>query len=167
MGDDGFGPAVVQAFDAQYVATPDVEVVDLGTPGLDLTPWLADAQHVILVDTVKADLPPGTLRLYDKRDLVRHPPFARVSPHDPGVKETILTLEFAGRAPHELTLIGVVPASSDMGTELSAPVAASVSRAVQAVVAALERIGCRVQRRIEPPVPLVRHRPWWSDRVAG
>ena len=36
MGDDGFGPAVVQAFEAEYVVGPDVSVIDLGTPGLDL-----------------------------------------------------------------------------------------------------------------------------------
>ena len=31
MGDDGVGPAVVRAFEAEYIVPPDVEVVDLGT----------------------------------------------------------------------------------------------------------------------------------------
>ena len=53
MGDDGFGPAVVRAFEEQYAVASDVTVVDLGTPGLDLSPWLADAEHVVLVDTVR------------------------------------------------------------------------------------------------------------------
>ncbi|HUR35087.1 MAG TPA: hydrogenase maturation protease, partial [Vicinamibacterales bacterium] len=98
MGDDGFGPAVVRAFLERYDVESDVEVVDLGTPGLDLTPWMADADHVILVDTVKAALAPGSLRIYDKADLTRQAPFARTGPHDPGVRECVLTLEFAGRA---------------------------------------------------------------------
>ena len=63
----------------------------------------------ILIDTVKAPLPPGSLRLYKKADLLRRAPGVRVSPHDPGVKETLLALEFAGRAPREVALIGVVP----------------------------------------------------------
>jgi hydrogenase maturation protease len=167
MGDDGFGPAVVRAFDEKYEVEGDVEIVDLGTPGLDLTPWFADARHVIIVDTVKAALPPGTLRLYDKRDLARHAPFARVAPHDPGVKETILTLEFAGRAPREVTVIGVVPSRTGLTTEFSPPVAAAMAGAVEAIAAALERGGCRVQPRVEPPVPLLQHRPWWSARTAG
>ena len=65
MGDDGFGPTVVRAFGQRYDAGPEVEVVDLGTPGLDLTPWMSDAWHVVIVDTIKAQLPPGSLRIDD------------------------------------------------------------------------------------------------------
>lgn len=98
MGDDGFGPAVVRAFEETYDAGPEVCVVDIGTPGLDLTPWLADVEHLIVVDTVASDLAPGTLRLYDKNDVLRHASAARVGPHDPGLKEALGALEF-GRAP--------------------------------------------------------------------
>jgi hydrogenase maturation protease len=165
MGDDGFGPAVVHRFDQQFAVGRGVEVVDLGTPGLDLTPWLTDARHVIIVDTVRAKLPPGTLRLYEKHDLTRHVPFARVSPHDPGVKETVLTLEFAGRAPHAITVIGVVPLHISMGTELSEPVAAAVPGAVEAIVAALERYRDPVRARLTPPVPLEPPRAWWQQHA--
>src|SRR4029079_13403803 len=70
MSDDGLGPAVLRAFEQHYVVGPDVLVEDLGTPGLDLSPWLADAERVILIDTVKAPLPPGSIRLYGKVDLL-------------------------------------------------------------------------------------------------
>lgn len=163
MGDDAFGPAVVRAFDQQYAVDGDVEIVDLGTPGLDLTPWFADARQVIVIDTVNAPLPPGTLRLYEKRDLAQHAPCARVSPHDPGVRETVATLEFAGRAPQEITIVGVVPERTALTTELSAPVAAALPAAVEAIVAALERGGFTVRRR---PLPLQPARAWW-DRPAG
>ena len=66
MGDDGFGPAVVRAFLERYDVVQEVEVIDLGTPGLDLTPWMTDTNHVIFVDTVKEDLAPGSLSVYDK-----------------------------------------------------------------------------------------------------
>ena len=152
MSDDGFGPAVLRAFEAQYVVGPDVEVTDLGTPGLDLSPWLADADRVVMIDTVKAPLPPGSLRLYKKSDLMAAGPGIRVSPHDPGVKETLLALDFAGRAPRDIALVGVVPGVTTMGLELSAAVAAAVPGAVCAVVAALERFGVDVQKRSEPLV---------------
>jgi hydrogenase maturation protease len=161
MSDDGMGAAVLRAFEEQYVVGPEVEVMDLGTPGLDLSPWLADAGHVILIDTVKAPLPPGSLRLYKKADLLSRLPAARVSPHDPGVKETLLTLEFAGRAPRDIELIGIVPAVTTMGLELSPAVKAAIPVAVQAVVAALERGGVAVVKRPEPFV----HAPWWRPGV--
>jgi hydrogenase maturation protease len=147
MGDDGFGPAAVHAFEQAFAVGPEVEIVDLGTPGLDLTPWLADARHVIIVDTVKASCAPGTMRIYDKTDLTRYAPFARTGPHDPGVKECVLTLEFAGRAPEAITVVGVVPASTGMGIELSADVAAAVPAAVDAIAAALVERGDAVSRR--------------------
>jgi len=158
MSDDGLGPAVLRAFDEQYVVGTDVTVVDLGTPGLDLSPWLADAERVILIDTVNAPLPAGSIRLYEKDDLLRQAPGVRVSPHDPGVKETLLALDFAGRAPREIALIGVVPAVTTMGLELSPAVAAAVPPAVLAVVEALERFGAGVSRRAQP----LAAEPWWS-----
>jgi hydrogenase maturation protease len=147
MGDDGFGPAVVHAFEAEYVVGPNVAVVDLGTPGLDLTPWLADAERVILIDTVKSKLLPGALRRYRKSDVLRYAPSVRVGPHDPGVKEALLALEFAGRAPRELTLLGVVPGRTEMALQLTPALQAAVPRAVNAIVAILIRHGERIARR--------------------
>jgi hydrogenase maturation protease len=161
MSDDGLGPAVLRAFEEQYVVGPDVFVMDLGTPGLDLSPWLADAGQVVLIDTVKAPLPPGSLRLYQKADLVGQGTVVRVSPHDPGVKETLLALEFAGRAPRDIVLIGIVPEVTTMGLDLSPAVAEAVPVAVLAVVAALERFGVAVARRAAP----IAREPWWSAEV--
>jgi hydrogenase maturation protease len=157
MGDDGVGPAVVRAFEAQYIVPPDVAVIDLGTPGLDLSPWLTDADCVVIVDTVRGDLAPGTLRLFKKADLLRHAPHARVSPHDPGLKESLLTLEFAGRAPLDVALVGIVPGPTDMSLELSQRVTAAIPAAVQAVVRALEEFGIDLQRRPQPHAM----QSWW------
>jgi hydrogenase maturation protease len=155
MGDDGFGPAVVHAFEAEYVVPRDVDVVDLGTPGLDLLPWLADVDRVILVDTVKSDRPPGTVLVYGKADIMRHAPMQRIGPHDPGVKDALFALEFAGRAPREVVLVGVVPMTTAMGLELSPPVHAAVRYAVELVVRALLQRGSTIRRRehteVSPP----------------
>src|SRR5262245_23869586 len=112
MGDDGVGPAVVCALEDEFDVGADVNgvtVVDVGTPGTDIVPWLADIERVIIVDAVATKTAPGTICLYDKSDILRHSPVARMSPHDPGLKETLLALEFAGRAPAALTLVGIVP----------------------------------------------------------
>jgi hydrogenase maturation protease len=159
MGDDGFGPAAVRAFEAEYVVGPDVSVIDVGTPGLDLAPWLADVDRVIIVDTVKGNLPPGTLRVFDKTAVLRHPPSVRVGPHDPGVKEALLMLEFGGRAPRELALIGVEPERTEMAVQLSPAVLAVLPLAVEAIAALLVRFGEQAVRRDQPVPP----QPWWSQ----
>jgi len=50
LGDDGFGPLAVETFRCQYECGPEVEVLDLGTPGLDLAPYLYGRELVVIVD---------------------------------------------------------------------------------------------------------------------
>jgi len=61
LGDDGFGPLAVETFRSQFAYGPEVEVLDLGTPGLDLAPYLYDRKLVVIVDAVAFALP-GTTR---------------------------------------------------------------------------------------------------------
>ena len=110
------------------------------------------------MDTVRRRSPPGSLRVYDKDEILRHAPTARTSPHDPGVKEALLTLEFAGRAPRAVTLVGVVPERTEMGLELSRSVEAAVPAAVEAIARALEGFGLTVEPRHDRPALA----PWWA-----
>jgi hydrogenase maturation protease len=162
MGDDAFGPWVVQVLLAEHVFPDGVAVHDLGTPGLDLVPWVADREALILVDTVRADAPPGTIRLYRRDDILRHPPGTRLSPHDPGVKEALLTAEFAGHAPREVLLVGAVPESTEMSVGLSPAVREAVPAAVLEVLGELARLGRPAGRRHVPEVPRI----WWEEGVA-
>jgi hydrogenase maturation protease len=163
MGDDGVGPSVIRAFEAAYVVDPDVEIVDLGTPGLDLLPWLADADRIVLVDTVKSERPPGTVIVYDKADIMRHPPMQRIGPHDPGVKDALFALDFAGRAPREVLLIGVVPETTAMSLELSPAVNAAIPTVVEHLVHALASAGVAVRPRSDAPIATTF---WDSPHVA-
>ena len=61
---------------------------------------------VILIDTVRAEGAPGQIRRYGREDLLRHAPAQRLSPHDPGVKETLASLEFSGNGPGDVFAVG-------------------------------------------------------------
>ena len=163
MGDDAFGPWVVQTLLAEYDFPEDVSVEDLGTPGLDLMPYVTDLEALVLVDTVRAPAPPGTVRVYRRDDLLKHPPQARLSPHDPGVKEALLTAEFAGRGPREVLLVGAVPEDTAMGVHLTQKLREAVPRAIAEVVRELERLGLPATRRASPGVPDI----WWEKEPGG
>ena len=163
MGDDAFGPWVVETLLAEYEFPGEVEVQDLGTPGLDLTPYLTDIEALILVDTVRSDAAPGTLRLYRRDDILKHPPQPRLSPHDPAVKEALLTAEFEGRGPREVLLVGAVPEQTTMGVHLGATLRDAVPRAVALVLRELERLGHPAARRVAPRAPDV----WWEAEPAA
>lgn len=158
MGDDGFGPFVVEALAATYELPTNVSLVDLGTPGLDLTPFLSGADVAIVVDTVRADDPPGTIRVYRREDLFRNGPPMRLGPHDPGFAQTLLTLEFADCAPKHVLVVGVVAERTAPCARMTATLRHAVPRAMTAIVSELELLGIEATPRVSPfPVT-----PWWE-----
>ncbi|HVN75983.1 MAG TPA: hydrogenase maturation protease [Thermoanaerobaculaceae bacterium] len=158
MGDDAFGPMVMKALEAAYEFPPGVTVADLGTPGLDLIPYVTGLDALVIVDTVSSTGSPGELRLYRRDEILRTPPQPRLSPHDPGLKEALLTAEFAGDAPHEVLLVGVIAGEVRTAVGLSEAVRAAVPAAVAEVVQELGRLGVPARARA---VPLALD-PWWE-----
>lgn len=162
MSDDGFGPFVVRVLEANYETPPGVEFVDVGTPGLDLTPYLLGAEAVIFVDAVTSRGTAGEIRLYDRADILRHAPQPRTGGHDPSLKEALLTVAAAGAGPKHVTLVGVIPGWIATGVLLSPPVAAAVGPAVMAIVRALAALGVQMVRRQESAEPDI----WWARAPA-
>jgi hydrogenase maturation protease len=156
--DDGLGPYVVKVLEAEYALPEGVEVVDLGTPGIDLTPFLADARMVMVLDTVRGNGPPGSLRLLRDAEIVAAPPPSRMSPHEPGLREALMATEFSDKSPDEILFVGVVPESTGQGTRLSDAVRLAVPRVVATVTAELERLGRPAVRREVPGAVDI----WWE-----
>ena len=166
MGDDALGPWVIHRLEATHAFPPEVEVVDVGTPGLDLVPYVAGPCGIILVDTVHSTgASPGDIRKYDRDALVKFGPKPRLSPHDPGVTEALLAVEMAGEPPAFVTLIGVVPGEVATGVGMTPEVQDAVVRAAEAVVVELLARGFDVRRRApdDASVPL----PWWEAPVVA
>jgi hydrogenase maturation protease len=158
MGDDALGPWAIRRLQARHEFPPDVSVEDLGTPGLDLVPFVAGHEAVILVDTVSSEGAPGELRLYRRDQILRHPPTPRVTPHDPALKETLLSLEFAGGGPAEVLLVGVIPGRVDMTVGLSEAVRDALPAVEAAVLDELRRLGAPAVAREAPLAPDI----WWE-----
>ncbi len=165
VGDDAFGPYVVRQFGARYDVGDEVRVLDLGTPGLDLAPHLDGLDALIVVDTVSADSPAGTLRTYRKQELLARPTPSRTNPHQPGVKETLLMLELEGAGPAEVLLVGVVPERMETGVGLSQALRDAVPDAMARVAHELARLGHPATRREVARDPDI----WWERprRVAN
>jgi hydrogenase maturation protease len=112
LGDDGFGPLAVETFRCEYECGSEVEVVDLGTPGMDLAPYLYERSMVIVVDAVHSDAFQGALSVFCEDDFVSDRARLRISGHDPGLWDALTHLRLAGHAPSELIVVGVTPVSS-------------------------------------------------------
>jgi len=158
MGDDGAGPYAAAVLAARYRLPENVAVLDIGTPGLDLAPYLAEADILLMLDTVHSDAPAGSIRTYDKPALMRQKLQPRLSPHDPALGQCLTTLEMAGCAPREMLLVGIVPQRTSFGTGLSDPVQNAIAAAVARVVEELESRNIHLEALDVPEPPDI----WWE-----
>ena len=155
--DDGLGPTVIKHLEAKYLFSETVEIIDVGTPGLDFTPYLADAATVIVLDAVRATAEPGSVRIWRNEELLKAPPVARTSPHEPGLREALMATELTDSSPGNIVLIGVVPETVDAGTFLSNAVQGAVSEVEALVLIELEDLDVAAIPRSEPEEPDL----WW------
>ena len=157
LGDDGFGPLAVEMLRCRYECGSNVEILDLGTPGFDLAPYLYAADLVVVADAVHAQEKPGTLCIYCEDDLLARRAQLRLTAHDPGVRESLTLLKLTGHAPSELIIIGVVPESCGLGKGFSPSVLSTSSVAVDNIARLLVERGVDCRRRPAPVPPNF----WW------
>ena len=162
-GDDAVGPHVVRVVESRYELPDGVQVIDAGTPGYDLTAFLAELDAALLVDSVKAKGAPGELRVYDRAELVSKRPILAVSPHEPGVREALMNADFMGVTPRIVRLVGVIPAATESGIGLSAAVRSAIPSAVARVAEELRALGVEVRERVPPREPDL----WWERKPGG
>jgi len=158
MQDDAVGPYVLAELVSRFEMPSQVRIEDLGTPGLDLHPHLMDLDAAVFIDAIQSTDAPGTVRRLDRGQLLAAAPAQRTGGHDPALREALLALEFNGRAPKEIFLIGIVPAATSYVTGLTEPVREAVEQAVAMVVDTLRDLGHAPRRRPEAlPVD-----NWWE-----
>ncbi len=159
MGDDALGPYTVRTLESVYNLPTSVSLLDLGTPGPDLADYIRDFEAIIVVDTLRADGLPGEVRTYRRPEIVSAPISPRISPHEPGLREALLTSELTGDGPGEVLLVGVIPSSVSAGTGLSPAVFAAHPRVRKIVLGELERLGAPAEERVQPEPADI----WWES----
>lgn len=146
LEDDGVGALAAQRLIEEYEIPNDVRVLDGGTLGLALLPYVEDAERLILVDAVRADAPAGSLVRLDGEDV---PPAVatRLSPHQVGVSDLLDGARWLQRLPSELVLLGIVPQSIELNVGLSMPVQSALGALIATVVAEARELGFEFRRK--------------------
>lgn len=157
LGDDGFGCLMVERFRSEYECGPEVEISDLGTPGLDLSPYLYCKDLVVVVDAVISEAAPGTVGTYSEEDFLENRAALRVTDHDLGLAESLAQLRLVGCGPSELLVLGVVPESCEYGAGISPSVIGASSVAVDFLKELLTDRGFNCSERRQKLQPNL----WW------
>jgi hydrogenase maturation protease len=138
--DDGLGVAAVRRLEERYEFPEGVSVLDGGTLGLSLLPYIEDSERVILVDAIRDDAPAGSfVRLTG--DEVAPAVADRLSVHQVGVVDLLDAARLRDRLPAELILLGLVPQSLGLSIDISPVLASRLDDLVDRVAEEARRLG--------------------------
>lgn len=71
MQDEGIGPKVAEILRKNYTFEPNIEIIDGGTLGLDLLPYIEKYKKIIIIDVVDFGKEPGFIKIL--REKKSHP----------------------------------------------------------------------------------------------
>ncbi|HXY95921.1 MAG TPA: hydrogenase maturation protease [Steroidobacteraceae bacterium] len=146
LGDDGTGAAALDRLERDYEIPAGVRLVEGGTLGLSLLGEIVEAQHVILVDAVATDAPPGTLVRLDGADVI-DAVRDRLSVHQVGVADLLNAARLIGRYPASVVLLGLVPGVIRLGVGRTSHVDAAIETLVSAVLQEVQTLGYELALR--------------------
>jgi hydrogenase maturation protease len=149
MRDEGIGVQVLQQLVERYEFPPEVELLDGGTIGLSLLPYVEDTERLLVIDAVNVDGEAGTLVRLEGEEIPSSLS-VKISPHQMGLADLLGAARLRGRYPRELVLVGVQPGVIDTGLELSPAVAAQVSSLVDAALSQLSQWGIEWTTKLLP-----------------
>ncbi len=96
----------------------NVDVIDGGTQGLYLLPWVEEANRLLIIDAaIPVDGPPE-IKVYHNDDIkaLLQP---AVSAHQSGIHTLMALAKLRNKMPSEVVLIAAPAVSLEMGTDLS------------------------------------------------
>jgi len=141
LSDEGVGVHVINRFQATLVIPDEVQVIDGGTMGLDLSPYFEGKTDVVVVDAICADgEKPGTIRRFSDSEVMTMLG-ERISPHQIGLSDLLACTAVDTQLPENIVLLGIVPESLDTSLDLSPTIQAKVDDLVGLIRVELEAVG--------------------------
>jgi hydrogenase maturation protease len=148
LSDEGVGVRVVERLQERYTFPSDVQMLDGGTLGLDLMPYVESADRLLVVDALEMSAAPGTVARLEGEEVPASLGL-KISPHQMGLADLLAAARLCDCYPEELVLWGVQPGVMDVGLELSPSVAAQVETVADNVLAELSGWGIEPARSVQ------------------
>jgi len=148
LSDESFGIHVINHLESHYSFPDSITLMDGGTAGIYMAPFLEDHDPVFVVDVVNLkDTVPGSLYSFSAEDARDGSIQTRMSPHQLGILEMLDICKFRGTEPATVEFFCVIPQSVEMGLELSDAVAPQVSKISEKLVEHLQTLGYTISKK--------------------
>jgi len=130
--DEGLGVHALEILEKKLAAlAPDVEFVDGGALGLNLLPWVEEASHLLVLDSVisRSSLPGQVMELTkDEIPLYRD---IKMSDHQITFQEVLGIAKVREHFPEYLHLVGAQPVDMNIGYGMSPEIEAVIPQILE------------------------------------
>jgi hydrogenase maturation protease len=152
LKDEGAGIHAVRYIEEHCEVPPGLEIVDGGTSGLDLLPFIEGRDRVLFVDAVNFRREPGYIGELNNSEI---PAFFQIksSLHHLGLADVLAAAQLLDTLPPEICLIGIQPHTLKPGLELSETLQARLDAFLEAIFAKLRAWGLSCNLRSSPNPP--------------
>ena len=134
MGDDGIGPRLIEELN---LLETGVELIDIGTGGMQLVHVLAGYDAVLLIDAADMGIEPGQFRVFSPENAVSVKECRSYSLHDWDIMRSIEISNDLGEAPERILILAIQPGSLRMGEGISPEVEMGIPRYIGAAMSEL------------------------------
>ncbi len=140
LSDDGAGVHAIAKLKAEYEFPESVNLIDGGTKGLDLLPFIEGSDKVLIIDAANFKKEPGTIDVIEGDKI---PGFlsSKLSVHQIGLPDMLFAARLMEILPSEMCLIGIQPKSMESGTELSDEIKLKLESLIERVLLKLKEWG--------------------------
>ncbi len=138
--DDGAGVEALNRLRAFATFPPHVRLMDGGTLGIELLPYVQDATHLLLLDAIDVGAEPGTVVRLDGPELLNLP--RPQNAHQLGVADLLEAMRFTRGALCPTVVLGIQPQSTDWGVGFTPAVEMAMAHLVTSALAEVRKLIC-------------------------
>jgi hydrogenase maturation protease len=137
LTDEGVGVHAINAIKERYTFSPEIEIIDGGTMGLDLLPIFQTQDKILIIDAVDFKKEPGHVGTIEGNKIpsVLN---TKLSVHHIGLSDLLFTAKLTRTTPLEVYLVGIQPKSLDVGLDMTDEIRVKLDSMIDLVIQKLK-----------------------------
>ncbi len=148
LSDEGIGVKIVWELEKRFKFPEGVKLIDGGSGGFSLIPFIEEADRLLIIDAVLGNNPPGTIYRFTLENLPETIA-EKISLHELSLTDILNLVKLRKKLPEEIVIIGIEPASLEVSLELSSEVKEKQENLINMVLEELKKWGVFPEKKFQ------------------